>query len=786
MANSLSLELLGEKSLHQSVNSRLISYCPSMDLVAVATVDQQVLVYRLNGQRVWGVSQKSGKLKVEAICWKPNGNILAIAWSDGVVRLVGVESSKTVHQFATSNQESNITCIGWTSNLTKRSGNGIRRSQISWEEIFNHDTISSKKKDPLDLPRDLSLIDIEASLPKLSVLTAGGTADDVFCSRTSLDALFHPFDPKDSDAVDIMVLGTKQGSIHLSIYDSFVIGSFDSQNIVRNTTDSSTCLVLHSSHEEFSTHSLLLKSQDHKQTIYFVPMDLRFVSVSSKYLPLIASRSTAFQNLLRYVHQVQVLMVNEWKSTQDLPRRFLRNINETLGESSNRDIVQALYHSVATGHTFPPVKEWLVDELTDRGHKRWDKAVVSGLESLKKLVHESMLPALERCSVILSRLNGVVKFQGSDDSLGFTSHQVSQLVDVVACLHLVSSKILSQVIHELDLFASFSAWLHYEISRLGAESSNADEEAEEESGINHSKVLLYIQTCMMESPLSIYLSDIKPDDADNGELVFDQAYPLFDLLHQQLQRYEKGLSYTRTLPRLEFLCDHLSHYAISMFDQIAGHEKRNVLFGDIRAIGVSQSDGVMDMNMGKVDSSLCCSHIAFVPSRFHNQVQFVLVRLKIESGISSIVSTESAIIQLAEGNVKDIKFLNNRLVLILWETEGEMNLLSIPYSPDPHSGRVTDSRNGVIMEYTLYDFGTSTLEPAIFEQVDILARFSTSDIPNTTSFIADKMTVQELNNTRAEDVTRLVILGKNQQQYRIFKLGYKAEEFPSTEDTSML
>lgn len=69
----MSLELLSEKSLHQTVNPRLVSYCPSMDLVAITTTDQQVLVYRLNGQRVWGISQKVGKLKVEAICWKPNG-----------------------------------------------------------------------------------------------------------------------------------------------------------------------------------------------------------------------------------------------------------------------------------------------------------------------------------------------------------------------------------------------------------------------------------------------------------------------------------------------------------------------------------------------------------------------------------------------------------------------------------------------------------------------------------------------------------------------------------------
>lgn len=189
------------------------------------------------------------------------------------------------------------------------------------------------------------------------------SSEDVFCSRTSLDALFRPFDPKDNDVVDIMVVGTKEGAIHLSIYDSFVIGSFPSPEVSRGVP---SYVVLHASHELYSTHALLVKGVGSQENIYFVPMDLRFVSSSSKNLSVLASRSTALQTLLRYIHQVQILMVTEWKSTQELPNRFLRNINDTLGEQGNRNIVQALYHSVATGHTFPVVREWLVDELSER------------------------------------------------------------------------------------------------------------------------------------------------------------------------------------------------------------------------------------------------------------------------------------------------------------------------------------------------------------------------------------------------------------------------------------
>lgn len=102
---------------------------------------------------------------------------------------------------------------------------------------------------------------------------------------------------------------------------------------------------------------------------YLVPMDLTFIYSSPENLSLLASKTTTLQKLLRYVKQVQMHMMHEWQSTRELPTRFLNSINETLQESGKygeMGIGQALYHSVVTGHTFPEVKEWLVDQLAER------------------------------------------------------------------------------------------------------------------------------------------------------------------------------------------------------------------------------------------------------------------------------------------------------------------------------------------------------------------------------------------------------------------------------------
>ncbi len=196
-------------------------------------------------------------------------------------------------------------------------------------------------------------------------------SDDVhvFSGRASLDFVFRPFKSEDAESVDVMLVGTSNGGIHLSIYDSFVIGTFNYTLSPGAASSEPLHFCRHACHPETSTHALLFRpDREDATSLYLVPMDLTFVHSSPVNLSLLASKTTTLQNLLRYIKQTQTHMVGEWKSTRELPNRFLASIQEDLEKSPTgpMTIVQALYHTVATGHVFPQVKEWLVDSLAER------------------------------------------------------------------------------------------------------------------------------------------------------------------------------------------------------------------------------------------------------------------------------------------------------------------------------------------------------------------------------------------------------------------------------------
>ncbi len=436
-------------------------------------------------------------------------------------------------------------------------------------------------------------------------LTSGRDDAFLFSSTASLDSVFRHCKAEEADDVHVMVVGTADGGIHLSIYDSFVIGT------VKHSPRGEGIFQLcgHSSRPEISTHMLLLRPEAGDGTfLYLVPMDLTFLDCSPVNLSLLASKTTALQNLLRYLRQTQSHMVSEWKSTRELPGRFMAGVEDELKKMPNGEmtVVQALYHTLVTGHVVEPVKEWLVDTLGDRvstgfdkspterirtdlhqGHKRWEKAVVSGLTSLRGLVHENFIPALERCGVILSRLLGLVRFHGSDENIGFDEAQINKLMDNVSCLMMIAHRVLTSAMDELEHFHSFSIWLRLEIDKQ-ASSSVSEELTEKEATMDHPKVLSYMQHYLASSPLALYFDEVSKDDYIKDQDMVEPGLSLLELLDKQLQEQEAGRPFMKVLPRIDFLANYLTSRANIVIQGIADAEKQGVQFGQATGISIGK------------------------------------------------------------------------------------------------------------------------------------------------------------------------------------------------------
>ncbi len=192
----------------------------------------------------------------------------------------------------------------------------------------------------------------------------------MFSSRVSLDTLFKPLPLESADRADVLVIGYEDGTIHLSMSEDFSIGKFKLQNAEPSLGNSKP--FCHCFHPLSTTHALLCsRKSTGVEEIQLVPFDLRLVSIAGRQLSLLASKVNELHSLHRYICQVQEQLSSEVRTSQDLPSRFMRNINETLLEKSDCTWANAAYHLAVTGHCYPEVKDWLVDELGERVFFLW-------------------------------------------------------------------------------------------------------------------------------------------------------------------------------------------------------------------------------------------------------------------------------------------------------------------------------------------------------------------------------------------------------------------------------
>jgi anaphase-promoting complex subunit 4 len=251
-----------------------------------------------------------------------------------------------------------------------------------------------------------------------------------------------------------------------------------------------------------------------------------------------------------------------------------------------------------------------------QGHKRWEKAVVSGLTNLRSLVHENFVPALERSGVVLSRLLGIARFHESDEKIGFDEAQINRLIDIVSCLMLVAHRVLTTVMDELEHFHVFSTWLRFEIDKQ-ASSTVSEEITETEATMDHAKVLVYIQHYLTSSPLALYFGEVVKEDFVEGQEMIEPGSSLLDLLDKQIHEQEAGRPYIKVLPRVGFLLNYLASRANTVFQGIAEAEKQGVHFGQPTEITLGRKIWKHELWMSRPKRKVGSSYHSLPAIRVH-------------------------------------------------------------------------------------------------------------------------------------------------------------------------
>lgn len=101
-----------------------------------------------------------------------SGQFLAVGWSDGVVRLMGLENNKAAHHIPVcETSDAAITHIGWaTGAITDKSPK--LPSTIFQDSSLSNEWTTRGEEAPVNLPLELTFLEVDSALPKISPLPA--------------------------------------------------------------------------------------------------------------------------------------------------------------------------------------------------------------------------------------------------------------------------------------------------------------------------------------------------------------------------------------------------------------------------------------------------------------------------------------------------------------------------------------------------------------------------------------------------------------------------------------
>ncbi|KAG9627665.1 hypothetical protein KCV04_g11363, partial [Aureobasidium melanogenum] len=551
------LPLQSEKSLSYTIKPHLLAYCPRTDLLAIVTQDEVIEVYRIGGQRAFVVKRKTPSTTIVGLEWIRDGKCLAVALNTGFVDIVSGETGKIIRHggddpfnIDAANPKSKvdrgeITCLGWgtvltrdTIDLKKPSKPAVDQSVISdlWSRLGLNpaDEPSASDEDDLefqgqeallkDLPRQLSFLDVESILPRLSPIPTRHTASgryDMFATQTALDDYFDSMQRKDRLTADVMFVGHSGGRNRVTVDDILEIeykpdfpgSGIESPMEEGDEKPHSLVPLMYTSHRRSKNHALLRAERDDEATdgpnqgfknLHISLFDIPLMSSGGSHLHLIVSRTAQLRDLCGYISCSIVSAKSDWTTHTNLPSRFMENVNETLEEKGEGALEDNLYHLAMTGNFTPTMLEWLRDELAERGHKRWDHAMTTLYTELSKILHTNLLPVLERSMVVATNLRGLARYYSDTPHFDVPPEAFTSILSTLSSLQLLVHEAVQILGTEQRQFRAFSRWLRHQIDLAAAdpESLSAKDMAERETPqLDLPNTLAYLEGGLTKSRL---------------------------------------------------------------------------------------------------------------------------------------------------------------------------------------------------------------------------------------------------------------------------------------------
>lgn len=338
----------------------IMEWSNKMDLIAIGSDKGEVIIHRLNWQKIVTFPAPSDNSKVRALTWQPDETMIAVGYSNGKISLLDVEKEEEVFSLSYSDE---IQTIYWTRPI----------SAIEYRQVYRN---RSELCHAFFLP----------ALPNLNALssTAKRNEDHKSFAKGSPCYLIVCLS---SGKIFLQILGVLEcGSIDLSEHIDKV-DNFKIMNIRMNAT--------------FDGINVIVNDGGCIKVLTFLNGILH--TSTSPMLALAANYSLVLETQ-NYINDTIQCMVEAWETVLlEMDNKLTKYANSQPEGSLSADFLELMMF----GYASPELEQFLTNELTEKGIKKLGNSIELSYSTIQNLVTKPLLSATINMCFFVNTFKGM-------------------------------------------------------------------------------------------------------------------------------------------------------------------------------------------------------------------------------------------------------------------------------------------------------------------------------------------------------------------------------------------
>lgn len=421
-----SIRQLEEKNVANEIDKLLWS--DLMDLVAFSNVKGEVALHRLSWTRAWSLGPPNENDIVKGLAWRPDGKVLAIGYSSGVVLSVNVENKATTNSLQING---NISCIHWAQEIVEMKDQNKNTSTVDETKDFKY--------------FDSSLV----YLSDFSNTNGSSKGDNTFNLS------------KNQKELNLLMIGTEEGFLYISIF-----GTFPCVCISINELINENCSLISISTSE-SLHVIFVTIKDTHGNLKIVSLNSSIFKAHKKEIFSVGIKYEYLNSLINHLSTGISNVKENWETILlEMDSKLDRFASKVTEGTLSTDFLDLLMFGISSEE----MQEFLLHDLTKKGLEKFGQTIEMCYGNIQKLLLKNITKIGQSLAYHLTELRGMARLESRYSAIGLKETEIAAAIKKNGQFIIKTGEMQQVINMAMISYKAFFRWLYSAIMNLIGES----------------------------------------------------------------------------------------------------------------------------------------------------------------------------------------------------------------------------------------------------------------------------------------------------------------------------